>query len=314
MSVHLHDLCWSLGEQRCTLEQTHASGRLFSAPQALHAGGFREHRVAAPETTALTLAERALAEIGDAVGDCDGIVFATALVESAVQCGHERFAKTGDVRWLMDFNGCALQAALGIEAQVFGLTQQACTGLLGAMRLARCLVEAGDCRRVLCITADRFPPGARYEQAFNLISDGAAGGVISSDGAGFRLLGWDHITDGGRRTCSDEATLGSYFAATARCVAAACTRAGIASTELDWLVTQNTHVSASRVLASILRIPLERVVQPSLADAAHVISADVLINLDTLEKSGAVNVGDRIALTMAGYGAHWQSLILEYRP
>ena len=314
MSVYLHDLCWSLGEQRHTLEQAHAAGRLFSAPQALEAGGFCEHYVAAAETTALTLAERALKQIDAAARGCDGIVFATAFVESAVRCGHEKFANTGDVRWLMDFNGCALQTALGVEAQVFGLTQQACTGLLGALRLARCLVEAGDCRRVLCVTADRFPQGARYEQAFNLISDGAAGGVVSEDGAGFRLLGWDHITDGGRRTCSDEATLGSYFAATARCVAAACARAGMASRDLDWLVTQNTHASASRVLASILEIAPERVAQPTLAAVGHVISADVLINLDELVKRGALVGGERIALTMAGYGAHWQSLILEYSP
>ena len=314
MSVTLHDLCWSLGEEPYTVEQSSDRGRLFSDPYALRAGGFHQHHVAGVETTALDLAQRAVAGIGDAVNGCDAIVFATALLESAVRSGDERFAETRDVRWLMDFNGCALQAALDLDAQVFGLTQQACTGLLGAMRLARCLIEAGDCRRVLCVTADRFPSGARYEQAYNLISDGAAAGVLSRGGSGFRLLGWDHVTDGRRRTCGDEATLGSYFAGTARSVAAACARAAMVPRELDWLVTQNTHTSASRVLASILEIPAHRVAQPTLGEVAHVISADVLINLGALVGSGEMKPGDRIALTMAGYGAHWQSLILEYSP
>src|SRR5690606_39577843 len=56
-----------------------------------------------------------------------------------------------------------------------GLGQQACTSMLGSLRIARALLrDEPELGRILCVSADRFPDGAEHEQAYNLISDGAA--------------------------------------------------------------------------------------------------------------------------------------------
>ena len=71
-------------------------------------------------------------------------------------------------------------------------------GMLGALRLARyMLVAETDFNNILCITADRFPEGAIYEQAYNLISDGAAACLVSREKEGFKLLDVHHITNNG---------------------------------------------------------------------------------------------------------------------
>ena len=111
-----------------------------------------------------------------------------------------------DVKELMDFPASRLQAEFGLSrAIVVGLHQQACTGMPGSLRVAGALLSTEPgWRRVLCVTADRFPPGAWYEQAYNLISDGGAACVVGRDPAPFRLLTVHQITNGGLAMAGDD--------------------------------------------------------------------------------------------------------------
>ncbi|NIV75277.1 MAG: hypothetical protein GWN37_10690, partial [Gammaproteobacteria bacterium] len=61
-----------------------------------------------------------------------------------------------------DFPASRLQSACGLrDTQIIGLNQQACTGMLGGIRLARALLHTeADVDDILCITADKFPPDA----------------------------------------------------------------------------------------------------------------------------------------------------------
>src|SRR5262249_1169537 len=150
-------------------------------------------------TRAYDLALRAVAPLRGELADVDAIVYATTLPCNGNVGDERQFHATGDVKHLMDFPVSRLQADLGLRpAQVFGLNQQACTGFLGAVNLAR-YVLAGEpaFARVLCLTADRFPEGAYYEQAYNLISDGAAACIVQREPTptGFRILGSHAITN-----------------------------------------------------------------------------------------------------------------------
>src|SRR5207244_2442363 len=88
-----------------------------------------------------------------------------------------------------------------------GLNQQACTGMLGSLRLARMLLlTEPEMQRILCVTADRFPEGAFYEQSYNLISDGAAACVVSAEPTGFRWIAGHAITNGAMAMVSAETT------------------------------------------------------------------------------------------------------------
>jgi 3-oxoacyl-[acyl-carrier-protein] synthase III len=295
------------------VEQTAADGLTFSAAADLRAAGFDSHQVCGPLTTAYDLARRAIEPIADRLGRVDAIVYATCLPVNGSMDDVAGWEKSKDVKHLMQYPGSRLQAEFGLDsAVVLGLNQQACTSMLGSLRLAGSLLGSEpDWQRVLCVTADRFPEGAVYEQAYNLISDGAAACIVSREPSGFRLLASHQITNGAMVLASDDEVVGSYFNYTYRAIQAALAKAGVATGELAWVVPQNTNGKVWQILSRLLGIDLSRVFYPSLPDAAHVISGDNVINLEHLLASGRLQRGDKVLMVMAGYGMNWQCTVLE---
>jgi 3-oxoacyl-[acyl-carrier-protein] synthase-3 len=213
----------------------------------------------------------------------------------------------------MDFPASRLQSRFDLDRAVaIGLNQQACTSMLGSVRLAGALLrDEPGWERVLCLTADRFPEGSRYEQAYNLISDGAAACVVTRAPAAFRLVAAHQITNGGLAAASDDEAVGTYFSYMHRLIRQTLDRAGLTPGEVDWVVPQNTHRSTWRILSRVAGVDEERVWLPSLPDVGHVISADNVVNLSALIRSGRLRPGDRVLLLMAGFGLNWQGLILQ---
>jgi 3-oxoacyl-[acyl-carrier-protein] synthase-3 len=303
----------ALGARKRHVRESAAAGILRSAAEDLEAAGFRWHRVCEAAETGYDLARAAVREIaarGD-LEEIDAIIYATCLPVDGTASGGT--GPVRDVKSLMDFPASRLQAEFGLSrAIVVGLHQQACTGMLGSLRLAGALLSTEPgWRRVLCVTADRFPPGAWYEQAYNLISDGAAACVVGRNPAPCRLLTVHQITNGGLARAGDDETVGTYFAYTHRLVRETAARAGMTPDDLDWIVIQNTHEKAWQILARLLEVDHARVWCPSLPDIGHVISADTIVNLSALLASGRVRPGQRIALIMAGFGLNWQGAVLE---
>jgi 3-oxoacyl-[acyl-carrier-protein] synthase-3 len=312
--VFVHDLAHALGERAFTVEESAAAGRTLSPAHVLRDAGFRVHHVCGPDTTAYDLARRTVEAMDrDAVAGASAIIYATCLTPNGNLGTAEAFAATRDVKHHMDFPVSHLQADLRLDRSfAIGLNQQACTSLLGSVRLARALLVAEpEVERVLCVTADRFPAGAVYEQAYNLISDGAAGWIASRARRGFRVLACHHITNGALVQASDDETVGSYFNYTARLVQETLARAGLAIGDLARIVPQNMNAKAWQILARLLKVDFEKVYFEPLPDVAHVISGDPVINLARLDASGRLAAGDKLLLVMAGYGMNWQALALE---
>jgi 3-oxoacyl-[acyl-carrier-protein] synthase-3 len=313
--VFVGSFAHALGERKLHVTETAAAGRLASDASDLESAGFRWHHVCEPGTSAYDLAVEATTQLAaaDRLGEIDAIVYATCLPLNGNVGDLAEWERTRDVKHLMDFPASRLQADFGLQRAVaVGLNQQACTGMLGSVRLAAALLSAEQrWNRVLCVTADRFPEGAIYEQAYNLISDGAAACVVGRERAGFRLVTVHQITNGGLGQADDDETVGSYFSYMRRLVAETLTRAGLTAADLDWVVTQNMNDKAWQILGRLLRIDPGKVWSPSMPDVGHVISADNVINLQQLIASGRIAPGDRIALVMAGFGLNWQCLIIE---
>jgi 3-oxoacyl-[acyl-carrier-protein] synthase-3 len=164
---------------------------------------------------------------------------------------------------------------------------------------------------VLCVTADRFPNGALYEQSYNLISDGGAAWIASTERKGFRLLACHQITNGALSLVSDDESVGTYFNYTHRVIQETLRRADLDSSDLAWIIPQNMNVKAWQILARLLRFAPERIYFDPLPEVAHVISGDSVINLKALDASGRLERGDRILLVMAGYGLNWQCVLVE---
>jgi 3-oxoacyl-[acyl-carrier-protein] synthase-3 len=88
-------------------------------------------------------------------------------------------------------------------------------------------------------------------------------------------------------------------------------RSGLTIDDIDWVLPQNTLDRAWLILARVLGVDLERVFYPTMPEVGHVISADNVINLEALVASGRLEPGQRLLLTMAGFGLNWQATILE---
>jgi len=311
--AYVNCIASALGEESRDVEETAARNELVSSSDVIRQAGFARHHVCRQTTTAYDLAHRAVSGLGSAIDDAGAIVYSTCIPANANLGASEKFVQSGDVKHLMDFPASHLQADFGLKgASVIGLTQQACTSLLGSIRLARALlVSEPDLQKILCVTADRFPVGAFYEQAYNLISDGAAACVVSRKPEGFRVVATHAITNGALAQASDDETVGTYFNYIHKIITETVARAGLRLQDIDWIVPQNTNVSAWKILARLLPFDCERIFLGTIADIGHIISSDNLVNLQHMDASELIRSGERLLLVMAGFGLNWQALIME---
>lgn len=313
MNVYLHDPVYALGDTTYSVDESVAASRTFSSAETLREAGFEAHHVCSPQTGVQDLAARTAMQLGERLDTVSTVVFSTCLPINGSIGSFSDYQESRDVKHLMDFPASRLQAACGLQdTQVIGLNQQACTGMLGAIRLARALLQSeADVDDILCITADRFPHDAIYEQSYNLISDGGAAVVVSRLERGFRVVGCHQITNGALAQASDDEAVGTYFNYTHRLVEESLAKIDAKITDIDWIIAQNMNVKAWQILARLLSFDAERVYFASLPEVGHVISGDNIINLKKLDENDAIRSGDKCLLLMAGYGMNWQSVILE---
>ncbi|MBW3565722.1 MAG: hypothetical protein KY459_13460 [Acidobacteria bacterium] len=311
--AYLNRIGYALGSESCDVEQTAATGKLTSDAAVIRKAGFARHSICAESETAYDLGLKAVRDLDGTLEGTGAIIYSTCLPNNANLGDPDEFERSGDVKHLMDFPASHLQAELGLhDAAVIGLTQQACTSLLGSVRLARALIVAEEeTTKVLCVTADRFPAGATYEQAYNLISDGAAACVVSTEKIGFRVVASHAVTNGALAQASDDETVGLYFNHVHSIIGETLRKAELDVDDLAWIVPQNTNRSAWTILARLLKIDEERIFLDTIGDIGHIISSDNLVNLAELDRSGRIESGDRLLLVMAGFGLNWQTLLLE---
>ena len=317
--IYLDFPAYRLGARQRTVVQAEQDGALFSAASALADAGFAAHHFCEDES-AYDLARGALDDMlssypqtRDLLPETDAILYVTCLPLNGNNGDVAQFDSSRDVKHLMDFPASRLQSDFGMDKSfVMGINQQACTGMLGSIRVANAMLKAEpELQQILCITADRFPPGAVYEQAYNLISDGGAACMVSRTPRGYRYLGAHHITNGAMATANDEETAGFYFSYSHRMITELCRKAGITPADVQWIVPQNTNQKAWRILASVLRFDFERILMPTIGTAGHCISGDNIINLKTVQADSRIQPGDKILLPMAGFGLNWSCILLE---
>lgn len=312
-SVFIHDLAYQLGDQRVSIEDSAKAGRLFTDFQQFAEAGFAFHRMCSPGVNAYDLAVGAVKQIQPALAGVNSIIYATCLPLNGNIGSFSKFKESRDVKYLMDYPASHLQADFGLEnAAVLGLNQQACTSMLGSLRLARALIlSENDQNRILCVTADRFPEGASYEQAYNVISDGAAACVVSTEEKGYRLVATHALTNGALAQANDDETVGSYFSYTHRLLTELFEKSNIKIDEIDWIIPQNTNVNAWVILSRLLGTEFEKVYFKSIQEVGHIISSDNIVNLVKIEEEKLVKPGQKLLLFMAGFGLNWQAVILE---
>ena len=311
--AYINSLSYVLGDRISELQATADRGRLASSAQTLADGGFVRHHICSAQTSSYDMARASVETLQSVPKDLGAIIYATCIPANGNMADPEDYKRTKDVKHLMDFPASHLAADFGFaRANVYGLNQQACTGMLGSLRLAemllKCEPETGE---ILCVTSDKFPSDAVYEQAYCLISDGAAACLVSNRPSGYRILAGHAITNGALAQASDDEIVGSFFTYSVTAIRKCLQKAGITIDQVSWIVPQNTNRKAWQILSSLLNYDFERVQFPTLADVGHVISADCIINLKHLEDQKRISQNDKVLLFMSGLGLNWQCLLLE---
>lgn len=314
--TYIQDLSYSLGPQKVHIEESHEKGRLFSELEQLKSAGFEFHHMCPEGMSAYELAHQSVQQLLEQRGqlqDIDAIIYATCLPINANIGDLEEYKKTRDIKHLITYPASKLQADFDLpQAFVVGIDQQACTSMLGAIRLADIFIKTDpNLNNILCLTADRFPSDAKYEQSYNLISDGAASTIVSSQTDGFKILACSQITNGAMAQASDDETVGQYFTYSHRLILQCLEKSGLSMQDIRYVIPQNTNSAAWQILGSLLNFDLSKVLMETLSEVGHCISGDNIINLKHANERGAFEKGDKILMLMAGFGLNWQCVVIE---
>lgn len=297
-----------------------AAGQTVSPAAKLVELGFGAIRLAQSET-AVHMAAEAVRDLtrrsGFDLKQVNVLLYAGALAMSSVVEADAPPASGGaaDPTTQFRYPGTRLQAELGIPgAAVIGLAQLACNSFQGALRVAAALLVAEPgLRHVLCVAADRFADGTRREIVYNLMSDGACAAVVSRGQRSNRILGMAQITRGAYwdSTVSHDQLIAAYFPLARRAILDAVAAAGLTVGDIDLLVPHNLNIKSWEILAQVVGIPLERIYTANIARIGHVVASDNVINYLDAMAAGRIAPGDKVALFVMGFGAHWSCTVIE---
>ncbi|ALP42319.1 beta-ketoacyl-ACP synthase III [Aeromonas schubertii] len=282
--------------------------------------GIRERRIADQGETVASLgckaAQRALEAAGLTPADLDMIVLATTSAENAFPAA-----------------ACELQAMLGVTNIPAFDVAAACAGFTYALSIADQFVKSGAARHVLVVGADVLSrmcdPSDRG--TIILFGDGAGAVVIGrSDTPGILST---HLHADGRygdllklpqpRRGMSGSELEAYMymkgndvfkvAVTrlSEIVTETLTAAGIAPSELDWLVPHQANFRIISATAKKLGMSLDKVVL-TLDKHGNTSAASVPIALDEGVRDGRIQRGQLVLLEAFGGGFAWGSALVRF--
>ena len=296
-----------------------ADGLLQSDPAVLQGFGFGRVHVAREESPfelALRAATRLLEEQGIDPESVDLLVYTgtpgtPAFAAAAGPAPSPGFLRTTE---RFHFPATRLQFELGLNrASVLAVDQMACSGLFGAVRVARALCLAEGVQRALLVGCEFFPAEAGREAIFNCTSDAAVAVLVEASGERNRLVSSAHVTKGyywNADAMRDE-VVASYFPTARHVIDRALAAAGWSARETDWVIPHNVGLRSWQILLSISGLAGARLWSENIARDGHTLAGDNFINLRDALRSGSVLPGEKLLLFSFGYGAHWTALAVE---
>lgn len=232
---------------------------------------------------------------------------------------------------------CLLQARLkAINAAAVDI-QATCTGYIYALAQAKAYIEAGMCRSVLIVAAEKLSSIVDYKDRSTciLFGDGASACVVGQGAQGLCVqdinVGADgevadllKVPAGGSRMPASEKSVAEgmhYIKMEGREVfkhavrrmeasSKACLdRLGLSEEQISWLVPHQANMRIIEALAKRFNVPIERVFL-TIHKYGNTSASSVGIALDELVRSGALKRGENVLLTAFGGGLTWGSAIL----
>ena len=252
--------------------------------------------------------------------------------------------------YFLPSTACVLQHRLGLRTEIAALDfNLGCSGFVYGLGLARGLIQSGQAKRVLLVTADTYSkfihPGDRSVRT--LFGDAAAATVVDAmdgpgglsgpfvygtDGSGAenlivpagglrrpRVENAEVLTDeaGNQRTLNHLFMNGpEIFNFTLRVVPATVAslleKAGLLQDDVDLFVFHQANQYMLEHLRKRLGVPAEKFVV-SMRNCGNTVSSTIPIALKLAVESGQLRGGMRVMLLGFGVGYSWGGTIMEWR-
>ncbi|MCR8547118.1 ketoacyl-ACP synthase III [Salipiger sp. P9] len=281
----------------------------------------RRHFAAEGETTsdlATRAAQAALADAGLTVADIDALIVATSTPD-------------------LTFPSAAtmVQARLGMEHGFAFDVQAVCAGFVYALANANALIVSGAAKRIMVIGAETFSRIMDWTDRGTcvLFGDGAGAlileagegngtkddrGVLSvdlhSDGRYRELL----YVDGGVSTNSigylrmeGKEVFRHAVAKLAATAEAAMEKAGVDSSEIDWIVPHQANIRIIAGTAKKLGLPMSQVIV-TVQDHGNTSAASIPMALSVGKAEGQIKPGDLVVTEAIGGGLAWGAVVVRW--
>ncbi|GAB3676882.1 3-oxoacyl-ACP synthase III family protein [Salinisphaera aquimarina] len=299
--------------------------------------GIRARHVAGDDECAsdfgVIAAQQLLERTGTHVADIDYLIFCT---------------QTPD--YLAPTTACLVQERLGLPTHVGALDiNLGCSGYIYALGVAKALIETGQAKKLLLITADTYSkfvnPGDKSVRALfgdaaaaTLMSDGPADAanaigpfIYGTDGSGAQDLivpnsgmrnraahtQSEEYTDRHGNTRSDHniymngrGVIEFTLREVPRAVAQLCEKAGVTLDEIDAVIPHQASATVLEGIRKKLDLPRERFVV-CMEDIGNTVSCSVPIAMKRALISGQIKPGGLLLLVGFGVGLSWGATLVR---
>ena len=281
--------------------------------------GIRSRHLAEPGCTSSELAFeaslRALAAAKMDASDLDLIIVATSTPD-----------------YIFPSTACLLQGKLGnVGAMAFDV-QAVCSGFVYALSVAEKFIRSGSHKKALVVGAEVFSRILDWKDRTTcvLFGDGAGAVVLEAsekpgilataahaDGSQHGILSVaGQICDG--KVIGDpflrmdgQAVFKFAVRVLSEVANECCKTAGIASSEVDWLIPHQANIRIIEMTAKKLRISMDRVVV-TVDRHGNTSAASIPLALDAAIREGRIQRGQKVMLEGVGGGFTWGAVLLEY--
>ena len=281
--------------------------------------GIATRHLAEPGTTSsqlgLIAAQRALSAAGLNASDIDLIIVATSTPD-----------------FIFPSTACLIQGQLGNKGAMAFDVQAVCSGFTYALGIADKFIRSGSHRRALVIGAEVFSrildwndrgtcvlfgdgagavilEGAEQPGilATALHADGSQSGILNVPG---QVCGGQVVGDPFLRM-DGQAVFKFAVRVLAEVAEEVCVAAGIATTEVDWLIPHQANIRIIEATGKKLGVARERVIV-TVNKHGNTSAASVPLALDEAVRDGRIQRGQKVLLEGVGGGFTWGAALIEY--
>lgn len=288
--------------------------------------GIRARHLAADETTTGMSVEAALGALAEAdikAEELDLIIAATLSPDH-----------------VLPTLACEVQAALGADSAVAFDLHAACSGFLFSMNTAAAYMQSGIYKNALVIGAETLSKMLDWTDRGTcvLFGDGAGAAVLRAlpeDGSGAGIKSFVQYSDGARGgvlSCGNrplnhpfasreaeneyvimdgQAVYKFAVSTVPKVVSEAVEKAGYGLSDIDHFVLHQANQRIIESVAKRLKQPIEKFPM-NLQECGNISAASVPILLDSLNKNGNIQKGDRMVLAGFGAGLTWAAAVIQW--